>query len=70
MYERGMKFPPLKKRLRVIHKKRKKEKERKGRERESCRERDSTFSLSFPAIRLMVSGEARRRVHPHDKGFA
>ena len=38
-----MKFPLLKIRLRVIHKKSKKEKERKGRERESCRERDSTF---------------------------
>ena len=38
--------------------------------RESFRERDSTFSLNFPTIGPKVSGGARGRVHPLDKGFA
>ena len=38
--------------------------------RESFRERDSTFSLNFPAIGPAVSSRARGRVHPHGKGFA
>ena len=49
-----------------------KEKIRKerGRKKESFRERDSTFSLNFQIIGSAVSGEARGRVQPHDKGFA
>ena len=42
----------------------------RGWERESFRERESTLSLNFPAIGPAVSGGARGRVHPHDKGFA
>ena len=42
----------------------------RGRKRESFRERDSTFSLNFPTIGPKVSGGARGRVHPLDKGFA
>ena len=38
-------------------------------ERESFKERDSTFSLNFPMIRSAVSEEARGRVQPHGKGF-
>ena len=38
-------------------------------ERESFKERESTFSLNFPTIGPVVSGGARGRVHPHDKGF-
>ena len=34
------------------------------------RERSSTFSLKFPAIRPSVSGEARSKVAPHRKGYA
>ena len=41
-----------------------------GRKRGSFRERDSTFSLNFPTIGPTVSGGARGRVHPLDKGFA
>ena len=67
---KGEEVSPLKIRLRVIHKKRKKKKERKERERKSCRERDSTFSLSFPTIGPTVSIGVREKVHPHDKGFA
>ena len=51
-----------------------KEKNRKERgiKRESFRERerDSTFSLNFPMIGPAVSGGARGRIQPHDKGFA
>ena len=43
---------------------------KRGRKRESFRERDSTFSLNFPTIGPTVSGGARGRVHPLDKGFA
>ena len=39
-------------------------------ENRSLRERDSTFSLNFPAIGPAVSSGARGRVHPHNKGFA
>ena len=47
------------------------EKKKRGRKkRESFRERDSTFSLNFPTIGPKVSGGARGRVHPLDKGFA
>ena len=48
-----------------------KEKSRKERrrERESFRERDSTFSLNFLTMGQAVSGGARGRVHPHSKGF-
>ena len=46
------------------------EKGKRGRRRESFRERDSTFSLNFPTIGSAVSGGARGRVHPLDKGFA
>ena len=38
--------------------------------RGSFREKDSTFSLNFPTIGPTVSGRARGRVHPLDKGFA
>ena len=50
----------------------KKEKGQKKREeeKESLRERDSTFSLNFLAIGPAVSSGARGRVHPHGKGFA
>ena len=44
-----------------------KKEEEKG---ESFSERDSTFSLSFPAIERAFSGGARGRVRPQDKGFA
>ena len=43
---------------------------KRGRKRESFRERDSTFSLNFPTIGPTVSGGARGKVHPLDKGFA
>ena len=43
---------------------------KRGRKKESFRERDSTFSLNFHAIGPTVSGGARGRVHPLDKGFA
>ena len=44
---------------------------RGGRERKErdFRERSSTFSLEFPAIGPSVSGEARRKVAPHGKGY-
>ena len=51
-------------------KKKKKGGEKKRRERESCREKSSTFSLSFPAIGQTISGGARGKVHPRRKGFA
>ena len=44
----------------------KKEKERKR----ELRERRSTLSLNFQAIRSVVSGEARGKVHPRRKIFA
>ena len=34
------------------------------------RERSSTFSLEFSVIGLLVSGEARSKVAPHDKDYA
>ena len=43
---------------------------KRGKKKESFRERDSTFSLNFPTIGPTVSGGARGRVHPLDKGFA
>ena len=43
-------------------------KEKEGKER--VVERDSTFSLSFSVIGPTVSGGARGRVHPRDRGFA
>ena len=50
----------------------KKKEGQRGRKRESFRERerDSTFSLNFPTIGPTVSGGARGRVHPLNKGFA
>ena len=33
------------------------------------RERSSTFSLKFPAIGPLASGEARSKVAPHGKGY-
>ena len=39
-------------------------------EKESFRERDTTFSLDFSAIGPVVLGGARGRVYPHCKGFA
>ena len=47
---------------------RKTKRERKRKERD-FRERSSTFSLEFLAIGLSVSGEARRKVAPHNKGY-
>ena len=46
--------------------------ERKGRREKGrdFRERDSNFSLNFPAIEPSVSGEARSKVTPHGKGYA
>ena len=44
--------------------------EKKEEEKESFRERDSTFSLNFPMIGPAVSGEAREKDQPHSKGFA
>ena len=43
--------------------------ERKGRREKGrdFRERDSNFSLNFPAIGPSVSSEARRKVAPHGK---
>ena len=40
------------------------------RERDIFRERSSHFSLKFSAIGPSVSGEARSKVSPHDKGYA
>ena len=42
----------------------KKERKEKGREKESLRERDFTFSLCFPVIGPTVSGGARGKVYP------
>ena len=41
----------------------------RDRERESFRERGSTFSLSFPAIGPSASGEARSKVALHGKDY-
>ena len=38
--------------------------------RGSFREKDSAFSLNFTTIGPTVSGRARGRVHPLDKGFS
>ena len=43
---------------------------KRGRNRESFRERDSTFSPNFPTIRTVVSSGVIGRVQPHGKGFA
>ena len=43
-----------------------KERENRG----DFRVRSSHFSLDFPEIGPTVSGGARGRGHPHDKGFA
>ena len=48
---------------------RKEHKKNEGK-KESFRERDTTFSLNFPAIGQAVLGGARGRVHPQCKGFA
>ena len=48
---------------------REREQTERDREREGFRERGSTFSLSFPAIRPSASGEARSRVVPHGKDY-
>ena len=53
--------------------KKEEEKEREnGRERESVdfREISSTFSLKFPAIGPLDSGDARSKVAPHDMDYA
>ena len=34
------------------------------------KERSSTFSLEFPVIGRSISGEAKRKVAPHGKGYA
>ena len=48
----------------------KKRAEKKEEEKESFREKDSTFSLNFSTIGPAVSGGAIGRVHHHGKGFA
>ena len=45
-------------------------KEKKEKEKGELRERSSTFSLDFPAIRPAVSGGAIGKVHIRDKIFA
>ena len=48
----------------------KREREANGeRERDLFRERSSTFSLSFPAIGPLASGEARSKVALHGKDY-
>ena len=51
----------------------KEEKEReqteRDRKREGFREKDSTFSLSFPTIGPASSDEARSKVAPHGKDY-
>ena len=42
-------------------------KERGEKRKESCRERDTGFSLNFPVIGPTVLGGARGIVHPHYK---
>ena len=45
--------------------------EKEGERKEgNFRERGSNLSLNFPAIGSSVSGEARSKVAPHDKGYA
>ena len=46
-----------------------KEREKRGKEGESFRERSSTFLLNFPAIGLAVLGGARGKVHSRSKSF-
>ena len=48
---------------------RKREKKKREKRRD-FRVRSSYFSLDFQAIGPAISGGARGRVHPHDKGFA
>ena len=48
---------------------REREQTERDREREGFRERSSTFSLSFPAIGLSASGEARSKVALHGKDY-
>ena len=45
-------------------------KKERGKEGESFRERESTFSLDFSAINLSNPGEARGKVDPHCKSYA
>ena len=55
------------------NRRREREESKPRKEREKWRDfrvRSPHFSLSFPMIEPMVSGGARGRVHPHDKGFA
>ena len=47
----------------------KEEEKERGKEGESFRERESTFSLYFPTIGLSNPGEARGKVNPHCKGY-
>ena len=46
-----------------------KEQKKKRKEKYRVLERDTTFSLDFPAIRSVVSGGVRGRVHSHYKGY-
>ena len=48
---------------------RKRETKIRGKERESFRERSSTFSLIFQAIGPAVYEGSRRKVHPSGKSF-
>ena len=43
--------------------------EGRGKEGESFRERESTFSLDFPTIGPSNPGEERGKVDPHCKGY-
>ena len=43
--------------------------EREREEERVFRERGSTFSLKFPAIGPLASGEARSKVTPHGKDY-
>ena len=48
---------------------REREQTERDREREGFRERGSTFSLKFPAIGPLASGEARSKVALHGKDY-
>ena len=49
--------------------KKKEEKRRKEKKRREVRERDTTFSLNFPAIEPAVPGGARGKVLPRGKSY-